>query len=285
MTLLERTTRWVSLTSVGEALLEPARRTLMEDERAGEAVEAAKRRAGQTLTVGAFGFAAYDIIARIGRDLADADPPVWVIQLEVADRDAVRAGQVDVALGTPLVLPASLEAEDVFVEPGVVALRADHPLAADGGPVSLADLATGPVAMPAPGVALEWDRMIAHAAANAGVTLTAAPATFRNLATAVGVASEGRYPALLTGGARKRPLSDVVLRPIAPPLTWATAIIWSAARSNPAIEAFLAAGRRLAQPDQPGGGHQREDACGAQRAARVSADPCGRGLRAGPAGL
>jgi DNA-binding transcriptional LysR family regulator len=210
------------------------------------AVDAARAAGELSLRAAAFGFAAYDILPQITRRLAAHDPPVTVVQLEIPDRTAVLDGRADVALGTSLDPPAGITAEPVFTETVVVALPDTHPLATSSR-VTLGDLAARPVAMPAAGVAPEWDQMIATAARRAGVTLTAAPVTFRGLATAVGVAVEGRHPALLTSEARRWPLPGVTLRPLEPRMLWTTAMLWPAHRPpSPALHAFVTAGRRLA---------------------------------------
>lgn len=202
----------------------------------------------RSLRVGVFGFAAYRLLPLITRHLATHhDAGLAVTQVEIPDRTAVLHRKVDVALGTPRDLPPTITATTVYLEHVVVALPNGHRRA--GQPhVTLLKLSDEPIAGPAAGVAPEWDHLIEQAARAEGAVLRPAPATFGNLATALGVANEHRYPALLTSDVRHWSLPGVQLLDLRPALPWPTAVLVASDRIDPDVQAFTQAAQAAAAP-------------------------------------
>jgi LysR family transcriptional regulator, benzoate and cis,cis-muconate-responsive activator of ben and cat genes len=141
--LFERTTREVRLTEAGRVLLDGARRTLAEADRA---VEAAKRAgAGELgqLRVAFSWSARFETLPAIGRAFGRRYPDVQLITQEMWNADmesALRSGAVDVAISLCAEIAPDIANEVIRTEPVVVILAAKHPLAEEES-ISLGALA------------------------------------------------------------------------------------------------------------------------------------------------
>jgi DNA-binding transcriptional LysR family regulator len=141
--LFERTTREVRLTEAGWVLLDGARRTLAEADRA---VEAAKRAgAGELgqLRVAFSWSARFETLPAIGRAFGRRYPDVQLITQEMWNADmesALRSGAVDVAISLCAEIAPDIANEVIRTEPVVVILAAKHPLAEEES-ISLGALA------------------------------------------------------------------------------------------------------------------------------------------------
>ncbi|HVQ91323.1 MAG TPA: LysR substrate-binding domain-containing protein [Mycobacteriales bacterium] len=145
--LFERSTRQVSLTAAGEALLVDARLAL-------DAVQAAGHRAART----GRGRPTLAVAAKPDGDAGLLAPVLAAVQREIPDLDIglvfastggeaaamLRDGRADVALVPAPFDDRGLDCQDVHSEPRVAALPAAHPLAA-GETVELADALAQPV--------------------------------------------------------------------------------------------------------------------------------------------
>ena len=142
--LFVRTTRRVDLTEAGSAYLERARAILGAVDAAAE--EARRVAAGVVgrLAIGCVGSATYSLLPDLSRRLAEELPGVDFAfrgEMLVADQvDALRAGDIDIALLRPPIDDAGLTVTALREERLVVAVPAAHPLAARRQ-VRLADLA------------------------------------------------------------------------------------------------------------------------------------------------
>lgn len=133
-TLLRRTTRRVDLTEAGIAYLARARAILTSVE---EATREARLVAAGTvghLALGCVGSATYSLLPALSRRLAEELPGVdfsFRGEMLVPDQvAALRSGGIDVALLRPPIADASLALTLLRRDRLVVALPADHPLAA-----------------------------------------------------------------------------------------------------------------------------------------------------------
>ncbi|MDH2412534.1 LysR substrate-binding domain-containing protein [Nocardioides sp. CER19] len=134
VTLLHRTTRRVEPTEAGTAYLTRARSILAEvDEAAHEARRVAAGAVGH-LAIGCVGSATYSLLPALSRHLATELPGVDFAfrgEMLAPDQvDALRSGEIDVALLRPPVADLSLTVTPLRRDRLVVALPADHPLAA-----------------------------------------------------------------------------------------------------------------------------------------------------------
>ncbi|MFE7030788.1 LysR family transcriptional regulator [Streptomyces sp. NPDC057621] len=147
--LFERTSKHVSLTDAGCALLPEARSTLAAAQAARDAVNQVRGGLRGTLTIGTMvSLGVLDLPALIGQ--FHSDHPEVVVRLQGATRgsaDLARSvldGTLDAAfLSLPGAPPAGLVCKTLASVPMVVVLPADHPLARQDG-VAPADLADEP---------------------------------------------------------------------------------------------------------------------------------------------
>ena len=140
--LFQRTSRRVSLTDAGTALITGARRVLTDAERARRHChEAAAGGAGQ-LALASIGAALNSIVPGLVRTLRRERPGI-AIHLTQMDTPvalgALRDGRVDVAIVRSAPEVHGIEVRDLLAEPMVAALSDDHPLA-DREPVDVSDL-------------------------------------------------------------------------------------------------------------------------------------------------
>jgi DNA-binding transcriptional LysR family regulator len=145
--LLERTSRHVALTPAGEVLLEEAKRLLVSAERAAAATREAAQGARGSLIVGFQANAAAELTPKILAAFQARHPRV---QVEMRSHDfsdpyvGLSNGSVDVAFIRPPVLMQDwLAVETLFVEPRVLVMASDSPLA-QYGELGLAELLDAP---------------------------------------------------------------------------------------------------------------------------------------------
>ncbi|CAI7979087.1 LysR family transcriptional regulator, benzoate and cis,cis-muconate-responsive activator of ben and cat genes [Frankia sp. Hr75.2] len=131
--LLQRTTRRVDLTEAGRAYLHRARAILAEvDDAAHEARRVAAGAVGH-LAIGCVGSATYSLLPDLSRQLSAELPGVdFSFRGEMLAPDqveALRAGEIDVALLRPPVADVSVTMTILRHDRLVVAIPHDHPLA------------------------------------------------------------------------------------------------------------------------------------------------------------
>ncbi|MER6808484.1 LysR substrate-binding domain-containing protein [Spirillospora sp. NPDC000708] len=142
--LLHRSTRRVDLTDAGRGYLARARRILGEvDEAAHEARRIAAGAVGH-LTIGCVGSATYSLLPALSRglslELSGVDFSFRGEMLVPDQAAALRTGEIDLALLRPPIADLSLTVLPLRRDRLVVAVPADHPLAAQRR-VEVADLA------------------------------------------------------------------------------------------------------------------------------------------------
>jgi DNA-binding transcriptional LysR family regulator len=137
--LFVRSSREVRLTEAGRALLEGARRTLAEADRAFDAA----RRAGSgqlgRLRVAFSWSERFETLPALGRAFREGHPEVELLSQEMWNAqmiEALRAGTVDVAVSLCPERSAEVGEQLIRAEQAVVVLAAGHPLAR-GEPVAL----------------------------------------------------------------------------------------------------------------------------------------------------
>ena len=131
--LFDRTTRRVDLTVAGQAYLERARAILTSVEDAAEQARQISAGAVGHLTIGCVGSATYSLLPALSRRLTAELPGVEFSfrgeLLVPAQAEALRTGEIDVAILRPPITDAALTARTLRTERLVVALPVDHPLA------------------------------------------------------------------------------------------------------------------------------------------------------------
>jgi DNA-binding transcriptional LysR family regulator len=132
--LLHRTTRRVELTAAGNAYLERARAILAEVDDAADLARRVAAGAVGRLVLGCVGSATYSVLPALSRRLSAELPGVDFSfrgeMLAPDQAEALRSGAVDVALLRPAVVDSTLTTHGLRRDRLVVALPADHALAA-----------------------------------------------------------------------------------------------------------------------------------------------------------
>ena len=134
MQLFQRSSREVTLTEAGRVLLEGARRTLAEADRA---VTAAKRAGiGElgTLRVAFSWSARFETLPTLGHALREQQPDVEILTEEMWNSRmiaALRAGEIDAAIALCPEIGGELAYARIRTEPVVALLGASHPLAGE----------------------------------------------------------------------------------------------------------------------------------------------------------
>ncbi|ASE11166.1 MULTISPECIES: LysR family transcriptional regulator [Kocuria] len=245
--LFERSTRQVSLTPAGAALVEPARELVAASEQARTAV--AKSMTGETGRV-RLGFAGASINRKVGelaRHVRTHRPGVHLelhgSQFSHTAMQKVLDGSLDVAIGRWDFIPSELRSSVIGHEEVMVVLPSNHPLA-EAPRVEMSQLAEESwVILPAgPGAALQ-NRLTSLATA-AGFVPRVAQVAPDSWTLVVLVAAQIGC-ALSLDTVRDNVSSDgVVFRPLAQPQRpLDVQLVWRAADSNPALRAVV----RLAQ--------------------------------------
>jgi len=246
--LLERTTRRVSLTPAGAALLEAAPGALAGVDAAVAAARAAA--AGETgeLVVGLMATSALDVTPRVLRAFAQLRPGVSVSVRNVSFDDptgGVRSGEADLAIVWLPFTEEGLVVEPLFEDARVVVLGESHPLAG----VAEADLDLGAVAR-CPFVEVEGGDPVSNAFWNLAEFRDGEPLRVGAWITGF----EDMFAAIRAGQAiaavpesvaSTLPFGDVVVRhvPGLPPAT--VALCRRAGDDRPMVEAFAQAVRSV----------------------------------------
>ena len=221
-TLLVRTTRRVELTPAGRVFLEQAKRVLESAEEARVSVGAAAQGLTGHLTVGFVSSAVLSLLPLALRRFREAYPEVTLNLRELTSaeqRSALLSGDIDVGLVRLPVDSAELEIAEVLEEPLLVALPAEHALAAEGT-VTLAALAAAPlISFPKPLVPGAHNQLMALFAQSGEVPKVVQEAV--HLQTIVSLVASGIGVSVLPASAQRSPIAGVVYRPLEDnPTTW-----------------------------------------------------------------
>ncbi len=142
--LVERNPRHVALTGVGERVVERARAVLREVDGIVDDARQSQDPATGTIRLGMFPTLAPYLLPHVVPEVHRRFPNLELLLVEEKSEvlhQQVRSGVLDaVALARP-VNDDQLHEEVLFEEPFVLAVPVDHPLAADGGPVTTSVLA------------------------------------------------------------------------------------------------------------------------------------------------
>lgn len=253
--LLRRTKRRVELTDAGRIFLDEARAILLRAERAvGVAQRAGRGEIGQ-LSVGFIPWADFTSVPGMIRTFGERYPDVELDMHSLTMPEqvsALRDGRIQVGIIRPPVDAADLVTQPLLSEPLVVVFPHRHRFAAYRR-VPWQALATEPYIRFSPKRAPGYDAVIAHACAEAGITLNVKhevdhPQTVLALVEArVGVslvpASSGRV--------RRPGIAHRGLRPTGPALR--TVIAWRRDNESSLVQAFRRVVREVVGAARGGG--------------------------------
>lgn len=146
--LFVRSTRRVELTPAGIALIEPAKALVRASEAAVEAVKSALAGERGAVRLGFAGASAQHMIGELARHVRRHSPGIdlSVLSSQFSHLGLARVvdGSLDLAIGRWDFIPDALDSRILRREEVLLALPADHPLAAVEGPVRMADLRDEP---------------------------------------------------------------------------------------------------------------------------------------------
>ena len=247
--LLARSRRRVELTPEGARLLEEARRTLTQLERA--VLELRGMAAGEQgrLRIGFVSLADYGVLPGLLKAFKSSHPGVRLALREMLSPEqaaALAAGELDFGLLLPPVAGAGqIEHLVVQRERFVAALPARHPLAAQPGRLAVAALAGEPFVMVPREIAPGLYDIVRGLAARAGISLNVAQEAIQ-MQTVVSLVSSGLGAAIVPASVANLGRRGVVYRELAdrhPRLD-----VWLAwprgAASGAASREFIALARR-----------------------------------------
>jgi DNA-binding transcriptional LysR family regulator len=244
--LFLRTSRKVSLTPAGRALLAQAPALLDAIDGAVETVRQTARGEAGALTVGLLATAALDVTPLVLRAFASERPDVEIsLRNTTFDEPSggVAGGEADVALVWLPFSSGRLALEPLYDDPRLAVLPADHPLARRES-LRAADLVEEP---------FPWVEDLDPVARDFW-TLAAFRATDRPAVTVPIEGFDELFAAIRSGRAvaavprsisGSLPYPDLVTRPVVdlPPAT--VAVCWREHEANPLVDAFVAASRRV----------------------------------------
>lgn len=143
--LFQRTTRAVSLTAAGDALVGPARRILREAEQAARTVGEAKQGALGRIAIAFAGVSTHVLVGKLARAVRMRHPG---ITLELSSQNfaqpamsQVLNGEADISFGRWDFVPTGIHSQPLVEEHLVVAVPVQHKLARNGE-IWMGDLAT-----------------------------------------------------------------------------------------------------------------------------------------------
>lgn len=240
VTLFNRTTRQVSLTPAGEFLKLEAARILagvLDAERGVRRIAAGR---SGLLRVGLTGTAAFSHLPRLARILRQELPGVAVeIQADMltpAQCEQLRSGAMDVGVLRPPAVGDDIEMRIIDVEPLVLAVPADHRLAAE--PVlSMTDLRSESFVAYASRDSAVNDAVL-RSCKRAGFVPHrehAAPGT----AVLLALVAAGFGVAVLPASVRALPLQGLVFRDLADAGSIELALAWRRGGDNPVVDAVV----------------------------------------------
>lgn len=241
--LFTRSSRSVSLTAAGEALLPRARVLLSEAQAAlTHAQEVGQGRAGR-LRVGMVGTMLFCGLPEVVRRFRLAYPGVRLSLHELsstAQLDGVQAGELDVGLIHTTQRPAALASRQVYAQQLWACVPADSALA-QAEDLDLAVLQDQALVMVARAVSPDYHDAVLSACAQARW----APATVHGLQhwlSVVAMVAQGMGVGLAPMALARAGLPGVVMRPLKQRLpTYNTHAVWRPGQDHAALQAFVAA--------------------------------------------
>lgn len=226
--LLERTNRRVELTEAGRLFLDESRQVLAQVDKAVQLARRAQRGELGELKVGFTSSAPFtSTVPRSIHAFRQAYPDVHLELHEMSSAETVKAlleDRLQVGVIRPLALPDNLLAVELFREPLVAVLRADHPLAAGSAEgLEIAALAEEPfVFFPRTFGTGLYDQLIALTR-EAGFSPRIAQEASEAM-TIIGLVSAGLGVSVLPASFRRTRVDGVVYRTLLDP--GATTAVW-----------------------------------------------------------
>ncbi len=239
-TLFNRTTRQVSLTAAGEFLRAETARILAGVDDAERGVRRIAAGRSGLLRIGLTGTAAFSHLPRLARvlrqDLPGVAMEIQADMLTPEQCERLRSDRLDVGLLRPPAVGDDIELRTVDVEPLVLAVAADHRLAAEPV-VSMTDLRSEAFVSYASRDSAVDDAVL-RSCKRAGFVPHrehAAPGT----AVLLALVAAGFGVAVVPASVRALPLHGLVFRDLADGGAIELALAWRRSSDNPVVDAVL----------------------------------------------
>jgi DNA-binding transcriptional LysR family regulator len=243
--LFQRTTREVRLTEAGHVLLDGARRTIAEADRA---VASAKRAGAGELGQLKLGFswsARFETLPALGQALEAEHPDLELLAQEMwnaAMIPALRSGEVDVAVALCPELAPDVEDEVIRTEPVVAVLPSKHRLAGRES-IPLSSLGEETFVFFARDLAPRLHDHLIGLCRSAGFEPKVVSGSFHS-GWDLGLLGRGEYVAVAPNAVRAKLAEGVAAVPLSEPAnTVETRLLWREDDSAPTIEALRSAAR------------------------------------------
>ncbi|MFH9981759.1 LysR substrate-binding domain-containing protein [Streptomyces sp. NPDC017179] len=241
--LLDRTNRSVRLTPAGRAFLVEARRILRQSEHATLAVRRVSLGEAGAIAVGFTAASAYSALGGLLETARAALPGVEILLQELVTRDQLKAlgeGSLDLGLIRPSTVGADLTAHTLVREGLLAALPAQHPSAAEVGPMRMEDFAGEDFLMYSPIEAHYFHELLVSIfrAAHVRPVFTQYLTQVHSILALV---NGGWGIALVPESAARMRFGGIVFRPVAlaDPQPVELNIVWRKGNENPALRALL----------------------------------------------
>jgi DNA-binding transcriptional LysR family regulator len=245
--LFARTGRGVQLTTAGSRFLDHARGVLRQASQAVSSAQRASRGEIGELSIGFIGSLAFTYMPRVVQLFVRRYPGVTLLLNEqtIAEQvDALQDGRLQVGLLRPPVTAADLESETLLVEPFIVAIPSDHPLAAHRR-ISIRMMRGQPLIMVPGRFGLRYYSQVLGLFRRAGFEPTVVQ-EIRHLNAAIGMVSAGLGLTILPESLGVVQVPGVTYRPVTDRLEGPEiAIAWRRGDPSTALERFREVAREV----------------------------------------
>lgn len=248
VSLMARSNRGVALTPAGEALLEGARRTLAEADRAMHRVQRVASGEVGTIALGTVSSTWSGLLPRILRRYREDYPDVEILisSLSTAEQiDRIMTGSLDIGFVRSPVLERDVQTEVLIPDALLVALPVDHPLAG-AEEVELAELAGEPLVIFPRKFGPGGFDLIFQMCLSAGFT----PKTVQeavDLHACLGLVNAGMGVAIAPATIKTLHISGLAyVRLAGEHPTWDLSLVWRPDNISPAVDVFLDIAREVA---------------------------------------
>jgi DNA-binding transcriptional LysR family regulator len=240
VSLVERSSRGVSLTAAGERFFIDAKAVLAALEQAETNCRAAAAGTAGRLSLGFTMCAAYSVVPGYARRFSTACPEVDVSLKEVVSNDLAQRvldGALDAAIMFPSTFDKSLSALTIFSEPLCVALSKHHRLSKQRR-IRIAQLAGETFVLAEEEVAPKFRGVIVQHCRSGGFEPTIG-LEVQLQQTILHLVNEQAGVALVPHSMSKSKLAGVVFRELADAPLVEQVLVWSTANRNPCLARFV----------------------------------------------
>ncbi|CAN5687500.1 LysR family transcriptional regulator [soil metagenome] len=257
VSLFSRNNRGVTLTEAGRVLLDGARRTLVESDRALHQVERVARGEVGSLMIGTVSSAWHGLLPRVLRAYRTHYPDVEILATSMSTTEQVErllTGSLDAGfLRAPINQPA-LETEVMIPDSLMVAIPASHPLA-DYEQIELRELVDEPLVIFPRRYGPGGYDLIVQMCIEAGFRPQVVQETVE-INAVIGLVNAGMGVSIVPSSIRQLRIEDIRYIPLAGEHpVWNLALTWRRENDTPVVNVFLDVARKIAAKMRAEGVH------------------------------